>query len=880
MSAGPGGSETQAGVREMRLRILTVLLLLPALTHLAGAQRLPTSVIPSHYNLWIDPDIAKQQFSGEETIDVQLAHASNEIVLNSLNLEIGSAEVIAGSKTQQAKVSYDQPDEMIRLTVGELIPPGPAALHLKFAGKLTAGLRGLYLSKTAQRSYAVTQFEGTYARMMFPGFDEPGFKATFDLTVVADKQDTAISNGRIIHDVPAADPNRHALTFSTSPKMSTYLVALAVGDWQCLERKVDAVPIRVCAVPESKDKAQFALEVAAHSIQFYNQWYGIRYPFGKLDMLAIPDYEWGGMENTASIFYRDTSLLLDEATASVFSRRAHATVIAHEIAHQWFGDLVTAAWWDDIWLNEGFATWMQAKPIEAWHPEWHLEDDVAATTQQIIGLDSLSATRAIHGDPKTPAEIKEMFDGITYEKGGAVLSMLESYVGPEVFRKGVNAYLRAHANGNATSADFWQAEAQASGKPIDQVMPTFVLQPGVPMLTVTSSCNGDKALAAFTQQRFFLSPERLNAGSPELWQIPVCMKSGGPDNCSLVTTKTQETSLGQCPAWLFANRNAKGYYRVAYTKAELHAVAGVAESQLNAPERIALIEDTWAMTRVGKYSVADFLGLAQALQSERNLAAISLLAGDLEYIGSSLVPENEYTHFNEFVRKQFEANENSLGWTVRSGDSDEQKAVRASLLSILGRTGDPQAVATARDLVQRYLKDPASVEGTLVAPAFATAAAHGDDSLYQQILDALPKARSTGEYNIYLIALAQFSQANLAERTIALVDGGKVRQQEYPLLFGVLLANTHTQDAAWAYLKEHWSDLAEKVTSFGGRGAVSALGSFCSAEKRADVAQFFQQHPAPGAQRTVNQSLERIDNCIEFQKIQQQNMNSWLQLQK
>jgi len=280
---------------------------------------------------------------------------------------------------------------------------------------------------------------------------------------------------------------------------------------------------------------------------------------------------------------------------------------------------------------------------------------------------------------------------------------------------------------------------------------------------------------------------------------------------------------------------------------------------------------------VGKNSVVDFLGLAQALRSERDLAAINLLAADLEYLSASLVPEKESAHFNEFVRKQFEANERDLGWTARSGDSDEQKAVRASLLGILGRSGDPEAVATARALVQSYIKDPASVEGTLVAPAFATAAAQGDAGLYEQISAALPKARSTGEYNTYLFALAQFSQANLAERTLALVDAGKVRQQQYPLLFSVLLANTHTQDAAWAYLKEHWSDLAEKVTSFGGRGAVSTLGNFCSDERRTDVAQFFQQHPAPGAQRTVNQSLERIDNCIEFKKIQQQNMDSWMQ---
>ena len=326
--------------------------------------------------------------------------------------------------TLPAQVTYDQPNEMARLTFAKPVPKGIVGLHLKFSGKLTAGLRGLYLSKSARRQYAVTQFEGTYARMMFPGFDEPGFKATFDLSVIADKGDTAISNGHIIHDEPLPGSARHKITFSTSPKMSTYLVALAVGDWQCLERAVDGIPIRVCAEPEKKQYGEFALEAAAQSVHFYNQWYGIKYPFAKLDMLAIPDYEWGGMENTASIFYRDTALLMDEKTASVFARRQHALVVAHEIAHQWFGDLVTPAWWDDIWLNEGFASWMERKPIMAWHPEWRLEEDEAASAQRVIGQDSLSAARAIHGDPRTSAEIKEMFDGITYQKGAAVLDML------------------------------------------------------------------------------------------------------------------------------------------------------------------------------------------------------------------------------------------------------------------------------------------------------------------------------------------------------------------------------------------------------------------------------------------------------------------------
>src|SRR5947209_3072796 len=378
-------------------------------------QRLSQTVIPSHYQLSLDPDIAKKNFLGEETIALRLTAPAKEIILNSLDLEISDAVVSHSSKSLKANVVYDKPSEMARFEFPELIPAGEAQLHLKFSGKLTEGLRGLYLSKSSRREYAVTQFESTYARMMFPCFDEPSFKATFDLNVSADRGDTAISNGHIVKDEPLPN-SRHEITFSTSPRMSTYLLALAIGDWRCLSRTVDGVPIRVCAVPEKKEFGAFGLDVAAHALQFYNQWYGIKYPFGKLDMVAIPDYEWGGMENTASIFYRDTALLLDEKNASIFRKRGQATTIAHEIAHQWFGDLVTAAWWDDIWLNEGFATWMSRKPIEAWHPEWHPEEDAAAEAQQIIGIDSLPNARAIHGNPNTPSEIKEMFDGITYEK--------------------------------------------------------------------------------------------------------------------------------------------------------------------------------------------------------------------------------------------------------------------------------------------------------------------------------------------------------------------------------------------------------------------------------------------------------------------------------
>ena len=309
----------------------------------ALAQRLPKTAVPTHYKLSLDPRFENKNFSADETIDIRINVPVKEIVLNSVDLDISEADIVHEGKTLRADVVYDRPDEMVRLRVPESLEVGVAQVHVRFSGKLTEGLRGLYLSKSARREYAVTQFEGTYARMMFPCFDEPGFKTTFDLTVTANKNDTAISNGSILKD-ESIDGNRHEITFSTSPKMSTYLVALAIGDWRCLTRTVDGVPIRVCAVPEKSEYSAFALEVAAHSIEFYDRWYGIRYPFGKLDMVAIPDYEWSGMENTASIFYRDSAMLLDEKHASVFRKRRQAVVIAHEIAHQWFGDLVTAAW--------------------------------------------------------------------------------------------------------------------------------------------------------------------------------------------------------------------------------------------------------------------------------------------------------------------------------------------------------------------------------------------------------------------------------------------------------------------------------------------------------------------------------------------------------
>ena len=415
-----------------------VAILFPATSLLA--QRLPHTVQPEHYDITVAPDLAQAAFSGDMTIRVRLTQPARKITLNAAEITFGEVTIVAAGRTQQATVAVDEKIEQVSFTVPAAIPAGRAEIHIKYTGILNDDLRGLYLSEANKRRYAVTQLEATDARRMFPSFDEPAFKATFALTAIIDAADRAISNGAVVSDTPGPAPGKHTIAFATTPKMSTYLVALAVGDFECNEGAADGIPIRICATPDKKHLTGLALESTRQIIEYFNRYYSIRYPFKKLDVVAVPDFAAGAMENTAAIFYRET-LLLAEPNASVGTRKQIAGVLAHEIAHQWFGDLVTMQWWDDIWLNEGFANWAQSKPVQAWKPEWHIELDDAQANQTAMGLDALRATRPIRAEASTPGEINELFDPIAYEKGAAVVRMLESWIGEEAFRKGVNAYI-------------------------------------------------------------------------------------------------------------------------------------------------------------------------------------------------------------------------------------------------------------------------------------------------------------------------------------------------------------------------------------------------------------------------------------------------------
>jgi aminopeptidase N len=847
----------------------------------AAAQRLPVDVTPSHYDLSFDVDLPNARFTGVETIRVVLAQPTRAVVLNAAEITFRQATIESGGTTQTATVALDGARQTATLRVPRQMPRGPAQIHISYAGILNDKLRGFYLSTEKDQRYAVTQFEATDARRAFPSFDEPAFKATFDVSLTVDRRDTAISNGRMVADTPTADGTRHTLTFSTTPKMSSYLVAMAVGRFACIEGAADSTPIRICSGEGKQDMGRIALDMAEQVLKFYNTYFAIKYPFGKLDVLAVPDFAAGAMENTAAIFYRERDLLADSKDASLAVRKRIATVLAHEMAHQWFGDLVTMTWWDDLWLNEGFANWMESRPLVSIRPDWNVAVDQAIDNQAALAVDALKTTHPIHAPVETPAQIDEAFDTITYEKGAAVLRMIESYLGPDTFRKGINAYLQAHAYGNATSQDFWTAMTEASGKPVDRILPTFVNQPGAPLLEVSLSCVNSRAELDVSQRRFLLDPAAMQTRSPERWQIPVCVKTGGSaGGCDVIADSTQTLPLGNsCVPWAFANAGAQGYYRTEYSPDTLRSLTPRIEEVLTPSERLSLSGDEWALVNAGRHSAADYLTLSRGYAREHTNGVLNNVTDHLEYIKEYLTTPATRAAFQGFVQTLFSPLFQEIGFTSTAVDSDERRALRATLIAALGALGDdPQVVSSARAAADRALSGGPALDPTLARSIVEVAATHGDAQLFDALLAASERATSPDERYRYLYALSEFHDPALIDRALALSVTPRLRSQDTASFLARFLWAEAARPRAWTFIKAHWNELASKVTIFGGdTTVVSALGSFCDAAVRDDISAFFAQHPLPSAARGLTRTLERINTCIALRSAQTGSVTAFLE---
>ena len=862
----------------MRIAV-SLALILAAVAAPAVAQRLPGGVTPEHYALWVAPDIAAATFRGKVDIRVRIDKPTAAITMHAAEITFDAVTVDAGGRTVTATVSENAKDEMVTFTAPAPLPAGTATIHVTYRGILNDKLRGFYLSKGAARNYAVSQMEATDARRAFPSFDEPAKKATFDISMTIAAGDMAISNGAQVADTPGPDPGTHTVRFATTPKMSTYLVALLVGDFVCRSGESDGIAIRVCATPDKKDLTGFAMEAAQFEVKFFNDYFGIKYPFGKLDIIGIPDFAAGAMENAGAITFRERMLLVDEATASIGVRKSVASVIAHELAHQWFGNLVTMKWWDDIWLNEGFATWAANKPLAAWKPEWQMDVNAAEETQAALGLDVLRSTRAIRTKVETPAEINEVFDPIAYEKTSGVINMLEAFVGPEAFRKGVSAYLTRYSSSNAAGEDFWNEVTRVTEKPVNRVMRSFVDQPGAPVLSVSTACVGGNTKVTVKQRRFDGAPG-AKPSAPQAWSLPVCVKTdAGKTTCELVSDATQSFTAPGCGAAM-VNADARGYYITEYEPAAVAALA-TRKTALTGAEKVSLLGDEWRLVRAGRHDVGTFLDLAAAFASDTTPAVTSDIAGRIGFVSGAIASESERAPLNAWIRATFAPALDAIGLDPAPGDSDDVQTRRGVLMGLLGGAGDERVRAKATALALSYLDRVESVPPSLIGAALNIAAGAGDAALYDRMLAKMRASAATPDiyYRIFN-ALPAFRDPALVQRTLAFALTDEARSQDVPTLLTGLMGGARG-DAAWTFVQQRWDAITAKVGVFQGVPyIVGGLGGFCSTARANEVKAFFEAHPEPAAARSLRQAIERIETCAAIDARQSAPLTAWLAKQK
>jgi aminopeptidase N/puromycin-sensitive aminopeptidase len=544
-------------------------------------------------------------------------------------------------------------------------------------------------------------------------------------------------------------------------------------------------------------------------------------------------------------------------------------VLGHEIAHHWFGDLVTMKWWDDIWLNEGFATWMENKPVRDLRPTWGADLVEATDTQRALNLDALQSTRPIRVKADTPDEISELFDAITYEKGAAVLRMIEGMVGPDVFRTGVNNYLKKYAYGNASAEDFWGEIAAASGLPVARIMASFVDQSGSPLISIRSECRGNRLTVTATQERFSLDPASSIGGSPD-WQVPMCLKWPGQNgqleqSCRVFSKPTDTLQAGACSSWVFANAGGMGAYRTAYQPEMLRRIAEAADASLLPVERISLLGDEWALVRNGGHTIADYLSLAERLARDKVGQVARMVTGRLDEISEYFVRQDSRGAYQAWIRQLLQPVAQDLGWSPPANEPEDQRERRASVMYTLGWAGaDTSTLEMARDLTSQYLDGrKVATDPTLLSTAIQLAATNGDKELYDRMLARMRTDPEPMEQQRFRNALGRFTRPELIKRTIDLVFSDETKTQDKSTMLGILLANPDARAMAWQAIKDRWSDLEGRLGVFGGlANVVDATAAFCDAPTREDVQRFFETHKVPAAERGLRQALERMDSCI------------------
>ncbi len=831
--------------------------------------RLPRTVLPRRYELALTPDLHAATFDGEVDIEVDVVSATSEIVLNAKELHVDEAWVTVDGERLDATVTLDDETERAHLALPRAIQPGPAVVSLRFRGQLNNKLRGFYRSTFTdqdgvERVIACTQFEATDARRAFPCWDEPDCKAIFAITLVIDDELTAVSNAAPVADEPL-DGGRRRVRFADTMTMSTYLVAVIVGPLDTTDPiDVAGTPTRLVYPPGKGHLTSFGTEVADYSLRYLADYFDLPYPGDSLDLVAIPDFAFGAMENVGCVTFRETLLLADPDHATQGELQNVVDVIAHELAHMWFGNLVTMRWWNGIWLNEAFATFMELKVTDAFRPEWERWVGFGLSRSTAFDTDALESTRPIEYPVVSPHDAEGMFDVLTYEKGAAVVRMLEQYLGEDRFRAGIRKYMAAHRYGNTETTDLWDAIEEASGEPVRRIMDSWIFQGGHPIVSVSAS--DDSRTLHLSQDRFAYLPDPADATR---WAVPLQLRyrttSGATQTMTaLLDGDTLDIPLDEPVEWVVANAEGHGFYRVRLSAPLRAAIMPQAHADLSDVERYALVDDTWASVLAGTTSAAEFLALAETFAIESDISVWRRLLAGLDQL-ERLLEGSARTALQARVRALVRPALERLGWEGRDGDTDRERELRGALIGALAVLGaDEEAQRRVAELFARYRADAASVEANVAAAVVRATAALAGPAELDELIDGFRNGATPQEEQRFLYALADVREPELMQRVLELAMTPEVRTQNAPFLIGACIANRDNSARAWKLVHERWDEMNERFPSNSIVRMLHGIRAVSDHALAIDVEAFVAEHPVPQAKQTLLQHLERMRVSVAF----------------
>lgn len=839
--------------------------------------KLPEGVRPTGYRLSLTIIPNEKAYSGTAVISIELDEPSNAIWMHGQDLNVTAIHAAHATARIPARWEQKTSDGVVRVEFEETLPAGKSTLHIEYTAGFVTPLRGLYRVETGGRAYAFTQFESISARLAFPCFDEPRFKTPFDVTLTVPADQIAVANTPVDRAIKLPE-GLQRISYVPTPPLPTYLIAWAVGPLDVVsgppipptKGRPFPVPLRGIAAKGQGGRLSYALERTGAFVAALEEYFGIPYPYRKLDLAAVPDFGAGAMENVGLITFREWFLLIDEERATEDQRRMFAYVLAHELAHQWFGNLVTMPWWDDIWLNESFATWMGGKVVQTLHPEYHSELGSLASAHGAMGLDSLTSARSIQQPVPTNQDINNAFSAITYAKGGAVLEMFERWMGPDTFREAIGVYLRRHEGGTATSGDLLAALDEVSDAKVSSPFKTFLTQPGVPLITGTAqSCEDGSRKVQLAQRRDF--PIGSTGDPRQVWEIPFCVRHEGGTTCGRLNDAEGYIDLPGCPSWWMPNADGGGYFRFSMSGADWTRLRTKGFARLSERGKMAVADSVSASFDRGAVDVKGLLPWFPKFVTSPLRQVATVPMAPLRFMVRDAAPPQLQRRVRSYAGRLYQERYNQLGWHASRRDSSDTKLLREAVIRFMVMdVRDRKARSRAARLGRAYAgyltkPRPDAIDPQIAALVLAAAVQEGGDGLFDHLLVRLDASADATMRNSILAALGHAEDPALSTRALDLSLDPRLRVNEIGQVLRGQFHSVRTRERAWAWLMEHFDELAARFGAAQGGALPWYAASLCSEEAAVDVQRFFEPRVAEmaGGPRNLAGAVEAISLCAK-----------------